>query len=72
MVYDRHLGDSGLTWGELVTWWHDSTGEPPIQPPDVETARLLYARLEASLADNVPEKLVFRTYWTSRHDLRFS
>jgi hypothetical protein len=62
LVYDRPLTDSGLTWGEIVTWWGEGNGESTTQLPNVDTARDLYARLETSLADNVPEKLLFRTY----------
>lgn len=32
------------------------------QLPNVDTGRDLYPRLESSLAENVPEKLLFRTY----------
>jgi len=62
LVYDRPLGDSGLTWGEIVTWWGTGRGEPVTQLPSVDTARDLSSRLEAPLANNVPEKLLFRTY----------
>lgn len=62
LVYDRPLTDSGLTWGELVAWWASMHGEDREASLDVDTAHDLYRRLEASLAGNDAEKLVFRTY----------
>ncbi len=58
LVYDRPLGPDGLTWQALVAWWRESHG----LGDDREAARDLYKRLLRSLGDNVPEKLVLRTY----------
>jgi hypothetical protein len=59
LVYDRPLTDAALTWGDLVTWW---AGRTSGSASDVETARNLYARLDASLGDNQAERMLFRTY----------
>jgi hypothetical protein len=59
LVYDRPLTDAALTWGDLVTWW---AGRTSGSASDVETARNLYSRLDASLGDNPAERMLFRTY----------
>jgi hypothetical protein len=59
LVYDRSLTDAALTWGDLVAWWADRTSG---SASDVETARSLYSRLDASLGDNPAERMLFRTY----------
>lgn len=56
LVYDRALGDGGLTWGDLTDWWAESH---PSDAPD----RALYARLAASLAPgSPPERVLFKAY----------
>jgi hypothetical protein len=60
LVYDRPLGEAGLTWAELVDWWRGNRGL--LDQDEVEAARSLYRRLAASL-DSPPEKTLFRTYY---------
>ena len=60
LFYDRALGDSGLTWGQLVDWWRASAGLT--EQSDREVGHALYARLKASVDSNPVEHLVFRTY----------
>jgi hypothetical protein len=58
LVYDRPLGENGLTWGELVDWWTEGARHPPAPR---QAAHDLYARLSRSLANDA-EKFFFRTY----------
>jgi very-short-patch-repair endonuclease len=58
LVFDRPLGPEGLTWQALVDWWRARQGSSD----EREAARNLYERLQRSLGDNDPEKLVLRTY----------
>ncbi len=58
LVFDRPLGPEGLTWQALVDWWRARQG----LSGEREAARNLYERLQRSLGDNDPEKLVLRTY----------
>ncbi|MFI6168950.1 hypothetical protein ACIBCN_19375 [Nocardia sp. NPDC051052] len=58
LVYDKPLPESGLAWGDLVTWW----GGLDVSGSDLEKARSLYRRLDSSLGDNSVERIVFRTY----------
>ncbi len=44
LVYDRPLTESGLTWGELVTWSGERQGQKRDGLPNTDTARKLYAR----------------------------
>lgn len=60
LFYDRPMGNSGLSWGELTNWWRGAAklgGQS-----DQEVARSLYKRLSASMANNGAELMVFRTY----------
>jgi hypothetical protein len=58
LVYDDPIGPEGLTWSDLTTWWAGRDGGAA---SPAESARQLYRRLSASLA-NDPERLMFRTY----------
>jgi hypothetical protein len=62
LVYDRPLSPTGLTWGELVSWWETTQPADPMLPPD----KALYKRLRASLA-NEAEWRVFRAYGKLRY-----
>ena len=60
LMYDRPLGEHGLTWGELAGWWIAlSHGAPTRQ----HAARDLYSRLSRSLANDA-EKFFFKIYCT--------
>jgi very-short-patch-repair endonuclease len=59
LIYDRHLTDSGVSWGELVDWWRRQAHL--VGESDIAVARHLYSRLAESL-DNDAEKRVFRGY----------
>ncbi|MFF4617710.1 hypothetical protein [Nonomuraea jabiensis] len=67
LFYDRPLGDSGLTWTELVAWWREQHHLGDL--PDREVGHHLYERLIASCdtsldesSDFWPEKTIFWTY----------
>lgn len=68
LVYSQPLGVSGLTWGEMITWWR-SRESLPENMTGSEVGRALYQRLGASLHGDPrrpgwrsPEQTVFRTY----------
>ncbi|MBE1874486.1 hypothetical protein [Myceligenerans pegani] len=59
LVYDREVGEAGLTWSSLTSWWVErqvlrSSG-------DTDGARQLYGRLVGSVA-NEAERMIFRAY----------
>lgn len=59
LVYDRPLGDSGLSWRDLVAWW--SEDQPATS--EVDCARALHRRLLRSVsADSPGEQILFSTY----------
>ncbi|WP_157951255.1 hypothetical protein [Cyanothece sp. BG0011] len=61
LVYDRMLTETGLLWEHLVDWWRD---REDLHEQERSTQRHeLYKRLESSLEDNDPEKLLFYTYY---------
>ncbi|WP_188196635.1 hypothetical protein [Nonomuraea sp. SYSU D8015] len=67
LVYDRPLGDAGLSWEDLVTWWAET--QPPTDMDDQGPANWLYFRLLRSLDagraesdEPGPETLMFQTY----------
>ncbi len=61
LVYDRPLTEKGLLWEELVDWWCDREN---LQSQNrSEQRRGLFNRLQASIEDNEPEKILFRTYY---------
>lgn len=51
LVYDRPLGGEGLTWGQLVDWWEEISGDDGDR--DIQ-ARALFARLRASVSPTAP------------------
>jgi hypothetical protein len=59
LVYDRPLGDAGLTWRDLVAWWtadHAALSE-------LDSARNLHRRLLRTVsADSPGEQVLFSTY----------
>ncbi|MFJ8744686.1 hypothetical protein ACIRL2_35585 [Embleya sp. NPDC127516] len=68
LVYSRPLSASGLTWGEMITWWRDRESLPA-GTTDNDVGRALYKRLRASLHKDPkrpewlsPEQTVFRAY----------
>jgi len=64
LVYDRQLGESGLTWGALTDWWRSTNSLAAAT--ELEVARSLYVRLSQSIAaDSPPEQVLFRTYCES-------
>lgn len=61
LVYDQPLDESGLTWGQLVSWWRTKTSQG--ERTDHEVGQDLYRRLARSVApDSPPEMTLFRTY----------
>jgi hypothetical protein len=67
LVYDRPLGESGLSWADLVSWW--AQRQAARESSDRDAANDLYARLIRSLdagrpesKEPGPEKLMFQTY----------
>ncbi|GGT77656.1 hypothetical protein GCM10010207_87500 [Streptomyces atratus] len=59
LVYDRSVGDEGIRWRDLQSWWQ---GEQQI-PDDTEAKNTLYARLHSSLPDNSPgQRNLFGSY----------
>ncbi|SDH40964.1 hypothetical protein SAMN05216553_12133 [Lentzea fradiae] len=60
LFYNRPLGSSGLTWGQLCDWWRATNSLGDSSQQDV--ARSLYNRLAASVKDNPVEYTLFQTY----------
>ncbi|HUR07556.1 MAG TPA: hypothetical protein VM347_33780 [Nonomuraea sp.] len=60
LFYNRPLGSSGLTWGQLCDWWRATNGFGDSSQHDV--ARSLYNRLAASVQDNPVEFTLFQAY----------
>lgn len=60
LIFDRPIPPTGLRWSDLIAWWVGIRGG---DVQDKETWRLLYRRLEESLA-SAPEKLLFKAYYT--------
>jgi hypothetical protein len=58
LVYDRPLAPTGLTWGELVSWWKDAGRA---NPNEAKPGHTLYRRLMQSL-DSDAERVLFRAY----------
>ncbi len=69
LVYDRALGTTGLTWGDLLSWWREREAHPE-DMDDTDVGRDLYKRLSAALASK-PERLLFHTY-CERHPINES
>jgi very-short-patch-repair endonuclease len=57
LIYERPIGQAGLTWTELVNWWKS---HPLGTPKEVE--RALFLRLRQSLS-SLPEKYFFHAYY---------
>ncbi|MGW6971642.1 hypothetical protein [Streptomyces sp. NPDC054952] len=60
LVYDRPLGEHGLSWADLAAWWESRRPEPTDEAH--EARRQLHGRLRRSLSGNGAEELVFDTY----------
>lgn len=67
LVFDRPLGDSGLSWADLVAWWTET--HAPEGTSERDAANNLYLRLIRSLdigrapsTEAGPELLMFQTY----------
>lgn len=60
LVYDRTIPADGLSFQALIDWWRDREQLDGLAGRDVGLA--LCSRLEASLAGNPAELLLFRTY----------
>jgi len=60
LVYDRPIGNEGLSWNDLQQWWSDTR-----QIADATQAkRSLYARLKASLPSNSPpQSMLFDAFF---------
>ena len=56
LVYDRPVGNGGLTWGELKAWWAD-LGKQAHREPAIG----LLGRLWESVS-SPPEEVLFKTY----------
>ncbi|MEU5109598.1 hypothetical protein AB0H07_46445 [Streptomyces sp. NPDC021354] len=59
LLYDRPVGVSGLTWGELADWWRLQDGNYAL--PVEALRKALRDRLVGSL--NEPERLMLDSYW---------
>ncbi|MBT2449605.1 hypothetical protein J7F03_21475 [Streptomyces sp. ISL-43] len=59
LVYDRPLGDAGLTWGELVDWWREKN--KMADADDRTVAVSLHDRLKRSLASEA-ERFLFYAF----------
>lgn len=60
LVYDRPLGENGLTWKELVSWWGQMNGYG--DKSEREIGHDLYRRLYASMKGNEAEQIMFEEY----------
>nr|WSW49881.1 hypothetical protein OG296_43505 [Streptomyces sp. NBC_01001] len=60
LVYDRPLGEHGLSWADLAAWWDTRRSGPPTTPD--QSRRELHDRLRRSLSGNGAEELVFDAY----------
>ncbi|GAA1589664.1 hypothetical protein GCM10009828_012910 [Actinoplanes couchii] len=60
LIYDRPLGDDGLTWRQLGDWWTGHAGLAHL--PEREIWNNLHDRLERSLGDNVGERHILDAY----------
>lgn len=56
LVYSDPVGDSGLSWRQLVAWWPDAP-----EGDERERALALHGRLMNSV-DEGPERLILKTY----------
>lgn len=70
LVYDRPIKGTGLTWGDLITWWREQKSFTK-DVLDVDVGRDLWRRLYKSLhklpevsnqKKKSPEQLLFHTY----------
>jgi hypothetical protein len=61
LIYNRPLTEKGLLWEELVDWWCDR--ENLHEQTRSEQCRSLFNRLNASVENNNPETIFFRTYY---------
>jgi very-short-patch-repair endonuclease len=60
LVYDRPIGNDGLRWRDLQTWWSETEQISDAQ----EAKRSLYKRLKTSLpANSPPQQLFFRAFF---------
>ena len=59
LIYEEPIGESGLSWVQLVEWWASRNG---LDPNEASTRTLLGERLAKSLASE-PERRFFRTYF---------
>ncbi|MFE3788188.1 hypothetical protein [Streptomyces goshikiensis] len=60
LVYDRPLGEHGLSWADLAAWWESRQSGTPTTPE--QSRRELHGRLRRSLSGNGAEELVFDAY----------
>jgi len=67
LVFDRPVGEAGLTWADLVAWW--ASAHAPAGSSDRDAANQLHARLARSLdagrpasAEPGPERQMFLAY----------
>lgn len=59
LIYERPIGDDGLTWHDLQTWWSETHGIVDAN----EAKKSLYLRLKESLpAASPPQKRFFEAY----------
>jgi hypothetical protein len=56
LVYDRPLDGAALSWGNLVSWWSETSPDAGTDP-----ARTLYARLHGSLGSPA-ETVLFKAF----------
>lgn len=67
LFYDRPLTDAGLTWSEMVAWWAERLETDNLSV----TGQALWRRLNQSLTDSEPERMLFRAY-TRRYGADFA
>lgn len=63
LVYDKPLTEKGLLWEEVVDWWRDR--ENLNDQTRSKQRHSLFNRLQASIKNNEPEQILFRTYYKS-------
>lgn len=62
LIYNYPIKKHGLRWIELVNWWKDITNNQGLSDSDAHDR--LYKRLNESMQQSEPEKILFETYYT--------
>lgn len=62
LVYDRSIGNEGLSWQALQAWWSESQGIEN----DNEAKNSLYRRLRSTIPDSSPpQRMLFAAFFTA-------